>query len=102
MTHANGVCGSQMPTELEDFAADLERLSREHTNWFMLAKALRDAGYRKTVKPRSRYMDAEAIAKAAAMLDDHFSYGEVARTVGFSHQAIRSRFPNRGWNSRSG
>lgn len=51
-------------------------------------------------KPPPKRMTPEQIDTATKMLDDGASFAEVARTLGFTHDAILRRFPGRGWTKQ--
>lgn len=57
-----------------------------------------ELGVAQHVPYADRRMDAEALAKAAALLDEGASLKEAGRTVGFDEVTIARHFPGRGWD----
>lgn len=54
-------------------------------------------------RPAAVPLSAAELARAAELLDDGCSYGEVARSLGrSSRRAIAKHFPGRGWTQRHG
>ncbi|AYN55849.1 helix-turn-helix DNA-binding domain protein [Arthrobacter phage Auxilium] len=57
-----------------------------------------ELGVAQHVPYAARRMDAEALARAAELLDEGAALKEVGRTVGFDEVTIARHFPGRGWD----